>query len=181
VPTVSEEDSVSASSLRIRLPLRIALGLSAITIVVAAASATAPGSNGAIAFRRYFNAEQNWGAVFTIAADGKGARQITHPTAGTVDDQPDWAPNGSLIAFSRLAPNEPSHVFVVAPNGNGLAPVGPLCPSGADQQTCPDDANASFSPDSKQLAFTQASGSVVDGQIEHSAIAIMTPTAAADT
>jgi len=163
---------VSSKTLRIRLLFAIALALSAVAIVVATASATAPGNNGRIAFRRYFDAHQSWGAVFTIAADGKGTRQITHPARGIVDDQPDWAPDGSLIAFSRCcAPG--SHLFVVAPNGSGLAPVGPLCPSGADETTCPDDANASFSPDSKQLAFTQAIGHVVENQIEHSAIAIM--------
>ena len=61
----------------------------------------------------------------------------------------------------------------MAPDGSGLTPVGPLCPSGANETTCPDDANVSFSPDSKQLAFTQSTGRVVDEQIEHSAIAIM--------
>lgn len=168
---------MSSKTLRTRLLFAIALALSAVAIVVATASATAPGNNGAIAFRRYFDAQHSWGAVFTIAADGKGTRQITHPARGIVDDQPDWAPDGGLIAFSRCcAPL--GHVFVVAPNGSGLAPVGPLCPSGADETTCPDDENASFSPDSKQLAFTQSTGlvksdPVVENIIEHSAIAIM--------
>ena len=151
----------------------IALALSAVGIAVATADATPPGPNGKIAFRRYLDpGHESWGAIFTTNPDGTGARQITHPAPGVLDDQPDWAPDGSVIAFSRCcAPL--GHVFVVASDGSGLAPVGPLCPSGADETTCSDDANASFSPDSKQLAFTQSTGHVVDNQIEHSAIAIM--------
>jgi len=171
-PIVSRGGFVSSKTLRIRLLFAIALALSAVAIVVATASATAPGNNGRIAFRRYFDAHQSWGAVFTIAADGKGTRQITHPARGIVDDQPDWAPDGSLIAFSRCcAPG--SHLFVVAPNGSGLRPVGPLCPPGADPLTCSNDSQASFSPDSKQLVFGIGNGHVVNDQIEHAAIAIM--------
>ncbi len=166
---------MSPKTLHVRLSVGIALALILVGIVVASASATAPGSNGGIAFRRYFDPQQEWGAVFTVAPDGKGARQITRPTRGVVDDQPDWAPNGGLITFSRCcAPGQLSHVFVVAPNGDNLTPVGPLCPAGATEETCPDDAHPSFSPDSTQLAFTQSTGRVnAGGQIEHSAITIM--------
>ena len=143
---------------------------------VATADATPPGANGKIAFRRYFDsAHESWGAIFTINPDGTGARQITHPAPDVLDDQPDWAPDGSLITFSRLGPNrdEPGHVWVVARNGSGLEPVSPLCPPGSDSLTCSDDSNVSFSPDSAQLVFTQSTGHVVNDQIEHSAIAIM--------
>jgi Tol biopolymer transport system component len=147
-------------------------------VVVATATATSPGKKGSIAFRRYFNDDQSWGAVFTIGADGKGVRQVTHPQRSTVDDQPDWAPNGSALVFTRCAPNALCHIWVVKPDGTGLAPAGALCAAGAHEGSCPDDSNASFSPDSKQLSFTQASGNVkddpvVDNIIEHSAITVM--------
>lgn len=148
-------------------------------VVVSAASATAPGKNGAIVFRRYFDDQQTWGAVFTIEPDGTHAQQITHPPQGIVDDQPDWAPDGSLISFTRCAPNEGlCHVWTVAPDGTGIAPVGPLCPTGAKETRCPDDGHPDFSPDSKRLVFVQSTGRVkqvpVTGQqIEHSAIAVM--------
>ena len=146
---------------------------------VATADATTPGTNGTIAFRRYFDANQSTGALFTIGVDGQGERQITTPPSGGLDDQPDWAPDGSLISFTRCAGDGlPCHVFVVAPDGTGLAPVGPLCPAGANEQTCPDDANASFSPDSQQITFTQSTGKVrqdayTEGWIEHSALAVV--------
>ena len=152
------------------------LALVGVAGAVATADATTPGANGKIAFRRYFDpAHESWGAVFTINPDGTGARQITHPAPGAVDDQPAWAPDGSLITFSRLGPNpdQPEHVWVVAPDGSGLTPVGPLCPPGADPSTCSNETQASFSPDSKQLVFGIGNGRVVNDQIEHAAIAIM--------
>src|SRR5215207_1900922 len=39
----------------------------------------APTRNGQIVFRRYFNAEQTKGALFTMNPDGSHIRQITHP------------------------------------------------------------------------------------------------------
>ena len=46
------------------------------------------------------------------------------------------------------------HVFVVAPDGSGLTPVGPLAARrGANEQSCPDDEHASFSPDSKRSRY----------------------------
>ena len=163
---------------RKRAALVALLALVGVGSAVATAEATAPGSNGAIAFRRYFDTSQESGAVFTIGADGKGERQVTTPPSGGLDDQPDWAPDGSLISFTRCMPDVACHVYVVAPDGTGLAPVGPPCPAGADVQTCPDDANASFSPDSKQIAFTQSKGrerkdASTEGWIEHSAIAVV--------
>ena len=44
--------------------------------------------NGQIVFRRYFNAEQTKGALFTMNPDGSHIRQITHPPrAGTTTYQ----------------------------------------------------------------------------------------------
>jgi TolB protein len=141
-------------------------------------AATEPGKNGPIAFRRYFDNRHTTGAVFTIRANGTGVRQVTHPEAGTVDDQADWAPDGSLITFTRCAPDTLCHVYVVAPDGTGLTPVAPLCPPDAHEDMCPDDEAASFSADSKQLTFTQSTGQIKPAggglqEIEHSAVAVM--------
>jgi TolB protein len=156
----------------------IAAALVGTVVLATTADATAPGANGKIAFRTYFDGPQSWGAVFTINPDGSGARQLTHPRRGTVDDQPSWAPDGSLIVFSRLPQDGLSHVWVMAPDGTGRRPVGALCPAGANEQTCPDDAGASVSLDSERIVFTQSTGRVKVDQhgenwIEHSAIALM--------
>ena len=149
-----------------------------VVVLASAAFAAAPGKNGQIAFRRYFDSAQTFGAVFTVNADGANAKQVTRPPTGIVDDQPEWAPDGRLIAFTRCAPSALCHVWVTAPDGTDLAPVGPLCPEGANEQTCPDDEHASFSPDSKTLALVQATGTVKpdpsgETWIEHSAIALL--------
>ena len=154
------------------------LAVAAVCSSAVASSTTAPGRDGSIAFRRYLDDQQTWGAVFTIAPDGTHARQITHPQRGIVDDQPDWAPDGSAVAFTRCPPNSLCHVWTVNSDGTGVAPVGPVCPAGADEQSCSDDATPSFTSDSKQLVFVQATGAVrqapvTGAQIEHAAIAFM--------
>ena len=64
-------------------------------VVASTALAAAPGKNGQIAFRRYFDESQTFGAVFTVNANGTDAKQVTRPPAGVVDDQPEWAPDAA--------------------------------------------------------------------------------------
>src|SRR6188472_4060456 len=102
-----------------RWRLGIAGSVGALTFAVATAGATAPGGNGRIAFRRYFDDQQSWGAVFTVSPTGTGLHQVTHPRRGVVDDQPDRAPDGRSIAFTRCVPGGLCHVWTVAPDGRG--------------------------------------------------------------
>jgi Tol biopolymer transport system component len=177
-PNTDRRDLMPVPRLHLTRPLLL-ICLLATVAGVSAASATPPGKNGPIVFRRYFDDQQTWGAVFTIQPDGSRVRQITRPPQGVVDDQPSWAPDGSAIAFTRCAPgNGLCHVWTVSPDGSAVTPVGPLCPAGAIEQTCTDDAHAAFSLDSKQLVFVQSTGQVkqvpITGQqIEHSAITVM--------
>src|SRR5262245_4263954 len=87
--------------------------------------ATFPGRNGRIAFRRFFNDEQTWGAVFTIDPDGTDERQVTFPPEGYVDRNPDVSPDGRRIAFERegvdCGPDcSYDEVFVVDADGSNL-------------------------------------------------------------
>jgi TolB protein len=75
------------------------------------AHATAPGQNGPIAFRRYFNSKHTLGAIFTIQPDGSGLRQLTHRGKILLDTEPDWSPDGQWIAFHRAKPDHPTLVF----------------------------------------------------------------------
>jgi Tol biopolymer transport system component len=135
--------------------------------------ATAPGKAGRIAFRRYFDNDHNWGAVFTINANGTGERQITHPPKGVTDDQPDWAPDGSLIAFSRCPkkPEGPCAVYTVHPDGSALTRVSKPCPPSGKIPPCTDDYLASFSPDGRELVFKQFSGNQKNGRGQNIVIA----------
>lgn len=148
-------------------------------VATVVADATAPGANGRVAFRRYFNGAHTSSGIFTIGADGKNEYDVTRSPKGYVDDQPDWAPNGSLLAFTRCPTNNgPCAVYTVRPDGSGLKRLSKRCASGAHETVCPDNANVAFSPDGKWIAFTEASGHVkrdklVENIIERSAIVLM--------
>ena len=73
--------------------------------LAAAASATPPGQNGNLAFRRWFNSQHTWGAVFTANPNGSAVHQITHPRKFAADVEPDWSANGTRIVFQRIDVN----------------------------------------------------------------------------
>lgn len=149
------------------------------TVVTVVADATAPGKNGRIAFRRYFNGAHTSSGIFTIEADGKNEQNVTRSPKGYLDDQPDWAPDGSLLAFTRCPTNNgPCAVYTIHPDGSGLKRLSKPCPKGVHETVCPDNANVAFSPDGKWIAFTESSGHVkpdrvVDNIIERSTIVLM--------
>ena len=150
----------------------LATALLVVAVGATQATATAPGQNGEIAYRTYFDLQHSRGAVFTMGADGSGKRQVSKPPRGAVDDQPSWAPNGSLIAFTRCKPDLPCNVYVVRADGSGAQQLGKSCPA------CADDVDASFSPNSRTVVFTQSTGTVRrdsrgDTWIQHSALMVM--------
>src|SRR5215211_9157646 len=98
-----------------------------IASVAAAAVATTPSSNGQIAFRRWLNDETTRSALYTINADGTGVRRIVRPFRRGHDDQPDWSPDGSRLAFSRCPNDKPCRLMVVNADGSGLRSVTPRC------------------------------------------------------
>ena len=106
---------------------RISIGLAlagaamlATCLAASPASATSSGKNGRIAFRRFFNDAHTRGAIFTINPDGSGLKQITHRGKTLLDNEPDWAPNGRWIAFSRQAPGQPHRLFKVRADGTDV-------------------------------------------------------------
>lgn len=167
--------SMSGTSRLCRLLFAVAVLVLLAGLVCAAALATAPGKNGRIAFRRYFDPGQTKGAIFTINADGSDERRVTHPPLGSVDDQPDWSPDGSLLVFARCATDFGCAIYTVRPDGGALKRLSPPCPAGA--QNCEDDNNVAFTPDGKHVSFTRAWGGVKDvlggDQIKHSDIVVM--------
>ena len=93
----------------------------------AVALATTPGSNGQIAFRRWLNDETSRSALYTINPDGTGLRRIVPRLHRAHDDQPDWSPDGRLLAFSRFPDDGPAWINVVNSDGTGLRRVTPRC------------------------------------------------------
>ena len=91
------------------------------------------GPQGHIAFRRYLDAAQTHGVLFTVNADGSGEKQLTQPPAGFVDDQPDWSPDGTQIAFERCRHDGPcTDVMVVPAQGGTPRKVTARCRKGPE-------------------------------------------------
>jgi Tol biopolymer transport system component len=164
---------------------RLALvgALVAVATASAAALATPPGTNGQIAFRRYLNDTHSQTALFTMNADGSNPRQIVRSPPPRNDDQPDWAPDGKLIVFSRNPAVGPHWIDVVSADGTGERSVTPRCRKkptfGGVPPGCEDAGEPSFAPDGAQITFARATGRVRRfkkfnyEQIEHAAVAII--------
>jgi TolB protein len=142
-------------------------------------SATTPGDNGRIAFKGYLDPDRSTGAIFTIGPEGTHTRQITFPAAGTVDDQPDWSPDGSLIAFRRCVPDTVCAIYTIKSDGTQQHRLSAPCVAKPpDIETrCADESDVAFLPDGHRVVFTRATGrvrqfSTGEAFIQHSDIVI---------
>jgi Tol biopolymer transport system component len=79
--------------------------------------------------------------LFIVRADGSGERGLTD---GYIDRCPDWAPDGSRIAFDRF---QGADIYSIKPNGSGLKQL----TSGPG-----DDIGAKWSPDAHRILFTRS-------------------------
>jgi Tol biopolymer transport system component len=118
-------------------------------VIPAPAIAAYPGANGRIAFSSDRGGDF---AIWTMAADGSDARQLTVPSAPFFDRVPAWSPDGRHIAFSRGA-GTTSQVWVVNADG-----------SGATQLTSAQGHNGmpTWSPDGRWIAFASTRASLIN-------------------
>jgi Tol biopolymer transport system component len=105
------------------------------------------------AFVRFRLSDQPlWAEIWVINPDGSGERKVSNAPRGYFDLVPDWAPDGSRIAFQRCAPNHGRcTIWSVKPDGSGEKMLSPACRPGS----CPDDTSPSYSPDGRELAFVR--------------------------
>jgi Tol biopolymer transport system component len=151
----------------------------ALPIVVAAVPAKPHARNGQIAFRRFFDVDRTTGAIFLTHADGLGERQLTHPPQGGLDDQPNWAPDGSSILFTRQPAGDDGSqaaFWTVKPDGSDAKLLSPGCPGGPPKCLVNEQRNGPlYSPDGRKIAYGWAAGQVRDdiGQIQYSEVYVM--------
>ena len=128
------------------------------------ALATPPGTNGKLAFRRLFNAQHTWGALFTANPDGTALHQITRPRKLVADIEPDWSPDGRLLVFQRIDVNgcgagcETDEIDAVSKDGSKLSrlaydPPGKGCIRGGRPAGGVCRAVPTWSPDGQRIAF----------------------------
>ena len=144
------------------------------TVSTGPAAATFDDDNGRIAFRRFLDAKQTTGAIFTVNPDGTDERQVTNPAAGFVDRNPDVSPDGRRIVFERQGETM-DDIFVVKADGSGLRQ---LTNTGFPEGNClPDDGECNtspaWSPNGKWIVFGRAFGPVVDDYVETFALFMM--------
>jgi len=143
---------------------------------VATAKASGPGTRGLtagrIAFRRFLDQAQTQSALFTVSPDGSGEQQLTRPPAGTTDDQPDWSPDGKLIAFERCSDAAGCQAFTVSASGGPPHRVHVQCHLGG---ACDVSAPA-WTPDGRLLVVLAQGRERINGgvhQIQQSSLELL--------
>ncbi|HXJ67236.1 MAG TPA: hypothetical protein VNN79_26075, partial [Actinomycetota bacterium] len=133
------------------------------------ASATAPGENGRIAFRRYFNDAHTSGAIFTINPDGTAERRLTRQPPSRVTVEADWSPNGHWIVYNVWPQGDDnrSRIHKIRANGTEHTYLDSSCTG-----SCLTDGFAQWSPNGRQIVFQRGEGPAV-GQNNLVAIFVM--------
>ena len=138
----------------------------------AAGSTQAPPDRGRIVFRRWSDPAQTRGEIFTIAPDGSDERQLPSPPARSSDDYPDFASDGSLIAFQRCDERQTCRILTVLPDGTALRRVGGCRPVGAAPR-CTSMSYPAIAPTDGRIAFVRASRSEQDDEYTRQGIFTM--------
>ena len=129
-------------------------------LVALPAAGTTRGKNGPILYSKFGQ------MLWTVNPDGTGARKLPH-VPHTLEDNPDWSPDGTRIAFDRCKTN--CEVWTARADGTHGTRLGPHCLDRPDT-ACEDRTVPAWSPNGKQLAFGWGSKAVKNGVLESTEI-----------
>lgn len=125
------------------LGLATVSGLAVVVLAGAPSRATTHGTNGLIIYQNRSD-EQGTGTLFAIRPDGSARRAITSAPG---DAAPDWAPDGSKIAFTLAHDQGPlfCSVALVNPDGTGRTDLS------SGQTGC--EIDPAFTADGRRIVF----------------------------
>jgi Tol biopolymer transport system component len=137
----------------------------AASIAAATAGARSRGANGLIAYSHPISSGRHH-TTFVISVlnpDGSADHQLTRPPVGSLDEEPDFSPDGSKVAFQRCAPL-PSRcaIYTIGADGRGVRRIGPSCKT--KPPACEDRLAPAWSPDGGSIAYVREWGALKIGK-----------------
>jgi Tol biopolymer transport system component len=97
---------------------------------------------------------ESGGGIMLMAASGAASSADVIPILSSEGHNPAWSPDGTRIAFDSPSQPDGPGIFVMAPDGSGVARV-----------TTGDDHGPTWSPDGSQIAFTRGAEDTEEQEI----------------
>jgi hypothetical protein len=111
---------------------------------------------GIIAFRRYTDAAETHGVIFTIRPDGTHERRVSRPPDGSTDEFPRVSPDGRRLAWSRCPEGGSCSVWTAGIDGSGAKRVAVTC----ELKPICDISSIAWHPDGDRIVVNRSSGRV---------------------
>jgi Tol biopolymer transport system component len=132
-----------------------------------------------IAFGRFDNEAHTLGEIVIENSDGTKERTLLSPPTGSVDETPDWSPDGSQLVFVRWTP-QTEQVFGAAADGSSLRALTAIA-AGSGASIGGLDEHPVYSPDGSKIAYIHISGDKQNDVRQHEDVWIMDSDGSSET